>query len=150
MAITPQDEVIAGTADSQHYLEISPDDTTYTKVPLILDVDMPEASRVTDDITPTDAHNTVKVAVDFFETNDINFEMVFNPVDPQHIAIKSAYRDNDPLYCRILFEDTRVEGYAFLGTLTKFSPDPDPKKKLRYKGTIVISGDIDDTVKATE
>lgn len=149
MALTPQDTVIAGTADSQHYLEISPDGTTYTKVPLILDVDMPEENRVTDDITPTDAHNTVKVAVNFFETNDINFEMVFNPEDTQHMAVKAAYRANTPMYCRILFEDDRVEGFAFLGTLSKFSPDPDPKKKLRYKGTIVISGDIDDTAKAT-
>lgn len=140
--------LLDGLADSQFYLEISPDGTTYTKVELMLDVDMPEEIRVTDDITPTDARNTHKVAVNFFEANDINFEMVYNPDDEQHTALKTAYRDNTALHCRIIFEDNRVEGFAFIGSLTKFTPAADPQKKLRYNGTLLISSNIDDTAKA--
>ena len=140
--------LLDGLADSQFQLEISPDGEAYTKVELMLSVDMPEETRVTDDITPTDAHNTHKVAVNFFETNDINFEMVYNPDDEQHTALKAAYRANTALHCKIVFEDDRVEGFAFIGSLTKFAPVADPQRKLRYSGTILVSSDIDDTVKA--
>lgn len=140
--------LLDGLADSQFRLEISTDGTVYKKVELLLDLDMPEEVRVTDDITPTDAHNTHKVAVNFFEANDLNFEMVFNPDDVQHKAILSAYRMNKVIHCKILFEDTRLEGFSFIGTLTKLTPVADPQKKLRYNGTILIGSDINDTVKS--
>ena len=143
--------VIAGLVDGQHYMELSATGVaaSYVKVPLVLDVDIPENSRLTDDITPTNARNTYKVAVDFYETNDINFEIAYNPTNPQHMALRAAFKANTPIYCRILFKDIRVKGYAFMGTLTKFTPNPDPKQKLRFSGTVVISGEIDSEAAAT-
>ena len=95
-----------------------------------------------DDITPTDAHNTYKVAVDFL-VHDVNFTMAFNPSNAQHTAIKEAYLENTALDCRLIFEDSRIKGYGFKGTLSKFTPK---LTQLRYKGTLVISGEIDHNV----
>lgn len=147
----PDSTVIAGLVDGQHYMELSPTGVaaSYVKVPLVLDVDIPENTRLTDEITPTNAKNTYKVAVNFFETPDINFELAYNPTNPQHMAIRAAFKANTPVYCRIMFNDIRVKGYAFMGTLTKFTPNPDPKQKLRYMGTVVISGEIDTEATAT-
>ena len=149
--IETNDTVIAGLADGQHYMELSATGVaaSYVKVPLVLDMDIPENTRLTDDITPTDATNTYKVAVNFFETNDINFEIAFNPTNAQHMALRAAFKANTPVYCRILFTDARIKGYAFMGTLTKFTPNPDPKQKLRYMGTVVISGNINSEAVAT-
>lgn len=132
-----------GLSDSQHILKISTDGAaTFIKVPLLTNIDMPEMKKAIDDITTTSARNTQKVVVDFIEVNDPAFELVYKPTDPQHIALKKAFDNNEVVQCEIHFDDPGVEGYAFDGTISEFSNVTDPKKKLRKKGTIVIGSDV--------
>lgn len=135
--------IIDGLSDSQHTLKISTDGgTTFVKVPLLTNIDMPEQKKSIDEITTTDARNTQKAVVDFVEVNDLAFEIVYKPTDPQHIALQDAYNNNSVVSCEIHFDDPDVAGYAFDGMISEFTNVTDPKKKLRKKGTIVIGSNV--------
>ena len=141
--------IIDGLSDSQHILKISTDGAaTFIKVPLLTNIDMPEMKKAIDEITTTDARNTQKVVVDFIEINDPAFELVYKPTDPQHIALKAAFDNNEVVQCEIHFDDPDVSGYAFDGTISEFSNVTDPKKKLRKKGTIVIGSNVTEITSA--
>ena len=67
-----------GTADSQYKLEFSADNgTTKHKVPILQESDYPEETPVLDDITPTDAHRTVKAKVDFVEDGTVKGQYIY-------------------------------------------------------------------------
>jgi len=135
--------IIDGLSDSQHILKISTDaGTTFVKVPLLTNIDMPDQKKSIDEITTTDARNTQKAVVDFTEVNDLAFELVYKPTDLQHIALKAAYDNNEVVQCEIHFADVAVSGYAFDGMISEFSNVTDPKKKLRKKGMIVIGSNV--------
>lgn len=141
--------VIDGLSDSQHFLKISTDGSaTFLKVPLLTNIDMPDQKKSIDEITTTDARNTQKAVVDFTEVNDLAFEIVFKPTDPQHMALKAAYDNNEVIQCELHFDDVAVSGYAFDGMISEFSNVTDPKKKLRKKGMIVIGSNVTEITSA--
>ncbi|MFK4001710.1 hypothetical protein ACI2I3_10220 [Psychrobacter namhaensis] len=135
--------------DSQHFLKISTDDgATFTKVPLLTNIDMIDQKKTLDEITTTDARNTQKAVVDFIEVNDPAFEMVYKPTDPQHIALKAAFDNNTVVQCEIHFADIAVNGFKFDGQIGEFTFVTDVKKKLRVKGSIVIGGNVTEITSA--
>ena len=65
-------------ADSQHKLEFSVDaGTAWQKVPALQQSDYPDQTPVLDDITPTDAHRTIKAPVDFFEDGTLKGQYIY-------------------------------------------------------------------------
>ena len=85
---------VTGLADSHFIWKISVDNgVTFTKVDHLTSLDIPEREKTMDEVTTTDAHNVMKAAVDFSEDKDIEFELVLDPTDPQHIALEKAYED---------------------------------------------------------
>lgn len=141
--------IIDGLSDSQHFLKISTDaGTTFVKVPLLTNIDMPDQKKSIDEITTTDARNTQKAVVDFTEVSDLAFELVYKATDPQHVKLKAAYASNEVVQCEIHFADVAVKGYKFDAMISEFTPVPDPKKKLRMKGMIVIGSDVTEIVSA--
>lgn len=141
--------ITEGLSDSQHFLKINVGTPgTFIKVPLLTNIDMIDQKKSIDEITTTDARNTQKVVVDFTEINDLAFELVWKPTDPQHMALKAAYDTNKVLACEIHFANVAVKGYKFDGTISEFSNVTDPKKKLRKKGVIVIGSDVTEIVSA--
>ena len=141
--------IIDGLSDSQHFLKISTDaGTTFVKVPLLTNIDMPDQKKSIDEITTTDARNTQKAVVDFTEVNDLAFELVYKATDPQHVKLKAAYDNNEVVQCEIHFADVAVSGYKFDGMISEFSNVTDPKKKLRKKGVIVIGSDVTEITSA--
>ena len=129
--------------DSQHILKISTDDgTSFVKVPLLTNIDLPEMKKTLDEITTTDARNKQQAVVDYIEVNDPAFELVYKPTDPQHIALKAAFDSNDVVQCEIHFKNTAVDGFRFDGQISEFTLVADVKKKLRAKGAIVIGGNV--------
>lgn len=141
--------IIDGLSDSQHFLKISTDNAaTFIKVPLLTNIDMIDQKKSIDEITTTDARNTQKVVVDFTEINDLAFEVVWKANDPQHIALKAAYDNNEVVQCEVHFADIAVSGYAFDGQISELTNVTDPKKKLRKKGSIVIGSDVTEITSA--
>lgn len=135
--------------DSQHFLKISTDaGVTFTKVPLLTNIDMLEQKKTFDEITTTDAHNTQKAVVDFIEVNDPAFELAYNPTNPEHMALKAAFDNNEVVQCEIHFVNTDVKGYKFDGQIGEFTFVTDVKKKLRVKGSIVINGNVTEITSA--
>ena len=135
--------------DSQHMLKISTDGgTTFTKVPLLTNIDMLDQKKTFDEITTTDAHNTQKAVVDFIEVNDPAFELAYNPTNTEHMALKAAFDNNEVVQCEIHFVNTDVKGYKFDGQIGEFTFVTDVKKKLRVKGSIVINGNVTEITSA--
>lgn len=135
---------VTGLADSHFIWKISTDNgVTFTKVDHLTSLDIPEREKTMDEVTTTDAHNVMKAAVDFSEDKDIEFELVLDPTDPQHIALEKAYEDGTVIKNQIHFINTAVKGFEFDSQISKFAYDSsDVKKKMRVKGTHVISSDI--------
>lgn len=136
--------IIDGLPDSQHFLKISTGiaPLTFVKVPLLTNIDLPEMKKTLDEITTTDARNKQQAVVDFIDINDLAFEMAYKPKDPQHMAIKAAFDTNTVVHCEIHFADVNVKGFKFDGQISEFTLVPDVKKKLRAKGSIVISDNV--------
>ena len=135
--------------DSQHILKISTDSgTSFTKVPLLTNIDLPEMKKTLDEITTTDARNKQQAVVNFIEVNDPAFELAYKPTDPQHIAIKDAFDSNEVVHCEIHFDDIAVDGFKFQGQISEFTLVPDIKKKLRAKGSIVIGSNVESITSA--
>lgn len=133
-----------GLPDSQHFLKISTGigPLNFVKVPLLTNIDMIEQKKTLDDITTTDARNKQQAVVDFIEVNDLNFEMVYKPTDPQHMALKAAFDNNTVVHCELHFADANVNGFKFDGQISEFTFVTDVKKKLRVKGAIAIGDDV--------
>lgn len=135
--------IIDGLPDSQHFLKISVGTPgTFVKVPLLTNIDMVEMKKTIDEITTTDARNTQKAVVDFIEVNDLAFELLYKPTDPQHVALKAAFASNAVVKCEIHFANVAVKGFKFDGQISEFTLVADPKKKLRAKGMVIIGSDV--------
>lgn len=130
-------------ADSQHKLEFSTDDkATWQKVPVLQEADYPEETPVTDDVTPTDAHRTVKAKVDFIEDGTIKGQFVYKEGGTQGIALKQAYNENKTLNWRMTFEDAPSLNIEFDGFLSKFVVKAENKKKIRVDFEISITSEL--------
>ncbi|WP_352338283.1 hypothetical protein [Psychrobacter sp. 16-MNA-CIBAN-0192] len=136
--------IVDGLPDSQHFLKISTGvgPLNFVKVPLLTNIDMIEQKKTLDEITTTDARNKQQAVVDFMEINDLNFELVYKPTDPQHMALKAAFDNNTVVHCELHFADANVKGFKFDGQVSEFTFVTDVKKKLRVKGAIVVGDDV--------
>ena len=140
MAVSTEFE---GLADSQHKLEYSADGgTTWTKVPVLQEADYPEETPVTDDITPTDAHRTIKAKVDFVEDGTIKGQFVYKEGGTEGTALKAAYDDDKTLLWRITFEDAPSLNTQFEGFIAKFSIKAEAKKKIRVDFEVSITSEL--------
>lgn len=130
--------------NSQYTWEISTDGvgTQYNKVAFLTEMDMPQSVKAIDDVTPSDATNTVNAVADFNEVSEVAFTLVYMPTDAQHMALKAAYKDNTVIKNRIKFVDATGEGYEFDGMIKEFNLKPEQKKMLRVEGVLVISSAI--------
>lgn len=130
--------------NSQYTWEIATDGvgTLFNKVNFLTEMDMPTSTKATDDVTPSDATNTVTAVADFNETSEISFTLVYMPTDAQHMALKAAYADGKVIKNKIKFKDATGEGYAFDGQIKEFTLKPEQKKMLRVEGVLVISSAI--------
>ena len=128
--------------NSQYTWEISTDGTAYTKVGYLQEMDMPQAVKAIDDITPTDAKSTVNVVADFTEVSEMNFTLGYMPTDAQHKMLKDAYAANTSVKSRIRFTDAPTEGYEFDSMVKEFNLKPEQKKMLRVEGVLVITSAI--------
>ena len=130
--------------NSQYIWEISTDGvgTKYDKVAFLTEMDMPQSVKAIDDVTPSDATNTVNAVADFNEVSEVAFTLVYMPTDAQHMALKAAYKGNTVIKNRIKFVDAPGEGYEFDGMIKEFNLKPEQKKMLRVEGVLVISSAI--------
>ena len=130
--------------NSQYTWEISTDGagTKYDKVAFLTEMDMPQSVKAIDDVTPSDATNTVNAVADFNEVSEVAFTLVYMPTDAQHMALKAAYKGNTVIKNRIKFVDATGEGYEFDGMIKEFNLKPEQKKMLRVEGVLVISSAI--------
>ena len=132
-----------GTADSQYKLEFSADNgTTKHKVPILQESDYPEETPVLDDITPTDAHRTIKAKVDFVEDGTIKGQFVYKEGGTEGTALKAAYDANNTLLWRITFEDAPSLNIQFEGFIAKFSIKAEAKKKIRVDFEVSITSEL--------
>lgn len=130
-------------ADSQHKLEFSTDSgATWQKVPVLQNADYPEENPVTDDVTPTDAHRTVKAKVDFIEDGTIKGQFVYKEGGTEGVALKKAYDENKTLLWRMTFEDAPSLNIQFEGFLSKFSIKAENKKKIRVDFELSITSEL--------
>ena len=130
--------------NSQYTWEISTDalGTTFKKVAFLTEMDMPQSVKAIDDVTPSDATNTVNAVANFNEVSEVAFTLVYMPKDAQHMALKAAYKNNTVIKNRIKFVDATGEGYEFDGMIKEFNLKPEQKKMLRVEGVLVISSEI--------
>ena len=132
-----------GTADSQYKLEFSADNgTTKHKVPILQESDYPEETPVLDDITPTDAHRTIKAKVDFVEDGTVKGQYIYKEGDAAAIALKTAYDNDTALTWYLTFEDAPGLNVEFDGFLAKHTPKPKKKEKIRVDFEISITSDL--------
>lgn len=129
-------------ADSQYTLEYSLDGTAYNKVPALQNADYPDENPVLDDVTPTDAHRTIKEKVDFFDDGAIKGQLVYKEGRQAEIDLKKAYDDNKTLFWRIKFEDAPSLNQQFQGQVTKWAPKAEKKKKIRVDFELTITSDL--------
>lgn len=130
-------------ADSQHTLEFSNDaGRTWKKVPVLQESDYPEETPVLDDVTPTDAHRTIEVPVDFFEDGKITGQFIYAEGNADVGLLKTAFKNRTALLWRLKFEDAKSLNVQFEGRIVKYSPKPEKKKKIRVDFEVSISSDL--------
>ena len=130
-------------ADSQHKLEFSVDaGTTWQKVPALQQSDYPDQSPVLDDITPTDAHRTIKAPVDFFEDGTLKGQYIYKEGDAACTALKTAYDGKKTILWRLTFEDAASLNSQFEGFIAKLTPKPESKKKIRVDFEVSITSEL--------
>lgn len=130
--------------NSQYVWEVSTDGTVYNKVAYLQEMDMPQAVKAIDEITPTDAKSTINVVADFTEVSEMSFTLGYMPTDAQHTILKAAYEGNTTVKSRIRFLDAPTEGYEFESMVKEFNLKPEMKKMLRVEGVLVITSEIKD------
>lgn len=139
MASTEYDNL----ADSQHTLEFSTDGgATWQKVPVLQESPYPEEEPVLDDITPTDAHRTVKAKVDFIEDGTFKGTFIYKEGDTAVNALRQAYKDSKTLDWRLKFEDAPSLNTQFEGFIAKFTPRPEIKKKIRVEFEVSVTSEL--------
>lgn len=133
-----------GYTDSHFIWKVSTDEgENYKKVNGLQSLPIPDTSKVTDEITTTDATNPQFDVVNYTESDAIEFEIVFNPSDPVHVALEKAKDDGSVVKSQIHFIDKRVKGFEFECKISKFTYDAsDVKQKMRVNGTMTYTGDI--------
>lgn len=130
-------------ADSQYTLEYSIDGgKTYNKVPALQNADYPADNPVLDDVTPTDAHHTVKEKVDYSDDSTIKGQFVYKEGRQAEIDLKTAYDTNKTLFWRQKFEDAPSLTCQYQGQVTKWSPKAEKKKKIRVDIEITRTSDL--------
>lgn len=130
--------------NSQYVWEISTDGTVYSEVGYLQEMDMPQAVKAVDEVTPTNAKSTINVVADFTEVSEMSFTLGYMPTDAQHTVLKAAYEANTVVKSRIRFLDAPTEGYQFDSMVKEFVLKPEMKKMLRVEGVLVITSEITD------
>lgn len=126
--------------DSFHRLNMDIDGlgTTFTKIPHLQSCEPPLAEKTSDTITATDDQEEVEVLVDFRKNGQIEFEIVYDPIDPTHMALDAMWADNS--YSDFEYELVKINRKkTFTAQLIKWQEVVDKEKKLRMKGTLIIS-----------
>lgn len=126
--------------DSFHRLNIDVDGTgtTFTKIPHLQSCEPPMGEKTTDNITATDDQEEVTVIVDFKKNGQIEFEIVYDQTDPTHTKLDQMWVDNS--YADFEYELVKINRKkTFTAQLMKWQEAVDKEKKLRMKGTLVIS-----------
>ena len=131
---------VENLVDSIYRLFVKTADATYTKVPRLLKCDPPVEDPVLDDVTATDDRRTVKVAVDFTEDSELEFEYVYKTDSAEQQAIQDAYDNKTELDFKYVYVTAPTLSRSFKATIVKLTPDAsDKKQKMRMKGTLSIT-----------
>ena len=119
-------------------MDLVGDGTTFTKIPLLQECAPPKSEKTSDNITATDDQEEVMVVVDFKKNGQIDFEIVYDPTDPTHMALDAMWEDNS--YADFEYEFVKLtRKKTFTAQLMKWEESTDKEKKLRMKGTLTIS-----------
>lgn len=119
--------------------------TTFAKIPHLQNCAPPTAEKTNDTITATDDEEEVVVVVEFKKNSQIEFEVVYDPIDPTHMALDAMWANNG--YADFEYEFVKIaRKKSFTAQLMKWEEVTDKEKKLRMKGTLVISKLITATV----
>lgn len=133
------------TKDSFYQLFVSANGeaSSFKKVERLTKCGAPSEAKVLDEITATDDRRTVKAAVDFKEESELEFEYVLLPDDTTHQLLQSSFESGRELVFQIKFLEATGESRQFKGMIAELTTDAeDTKKKIRKKGKITITGDV--------
>ncbi|AAZ18319.1 hypothetical protein Psyc_0456 [Psychrobacter arcticus 273-4] len=126
-------------------MDLIGDGLTFTKIPLLQECAPPKAEKTSDTITATDDQEEVTVVVDFKKNSQIDFEVVYDPTDPTHMALDAMWATNG--YKDFEYEFVKLaRKKTFTAQLMKWEESTDKEKKLRMKGSLTISNLITTTV----
>ena len=126
-------------------MDLTGDGLTFTKIPLLQECAPPNAEKTSDTITATDDQEEVTVVVDFKKNSQIDFEIVYDPTDPTHMALDAMWATNS--YKDFEYEFVKLtRKKTFTAQLMKWEESTDKEKKLRMKGSLTISNLITTTV----
>lgn len=126
-------------------MDLTGDGLTFTKIPLLQDCAPPKSEKTSDTITSTDDQEEVTVVVDFKKNSQIDFEVVYDPTDPTHMALDTMWATNS--YKDFEYEFVKLtRKKTFTGQLVKWEESTDKEKKLRMKGSLTVSKLITTTV----
>lgn len=126
-------------------IDLVGDGTTFAKIPLLQECAPPKSEKTSDTITATDDQEEVTVVVDFKKNSQIDFEVVYDPADPSHMALDEMWEDNS--YKDFEYEFVKLSRKkTFTGQLMKWEEATGKEKKLRMKGTLTVSNIITTTV----
>lgn len=126
-------------------MDLTGDGLTFTKIPLLQECAPPKSEKTSDTITSTDDQEEVTVVVDFKKNSQIDFEVVYDPTDPTHMALDTMWATNS--YKDFEYEFVKLtRKKTFTGQLVKWEESTDKEKKLRMKGSLTVSKLITTTV----
>ena len=126
-------------------MDLTGDGTAFTKIPLLQECAPPTSEKTNDTITATDDQEEVTVVVDFKKNSQIDFEIVYDPTDPTHMALDAMWADNS--YKDFEYEFVKLtRKKTFTAQLMKWEESTDKEKKLRMKGSLTVSNLIATTV----
>lgn len=115
---------------------------SFTKLPHLIKCEPPVQDPVLDDVTASDDRRTVKVAVNFTEDSEVEFEYVLDATNPVHMAIQDAYEKRTELEFKYVYVTAPKLSRSFKAMVVKLTPDAeDKKKKIRMKGTLSITSE---------
>lgn len=135
---------VANLADGFYSLHVKTTPSgQFAKIDHLQKCDPPTEEKVRDEVTATDDTQKIEVTVNFKEFSEIEFEYVLDSKNATHTALQKAYDDDAEVEFQFKFTHVPSENRQFKGKISKLTVDgDDPKKKLRKKGTITITGDV--------
>lgn len=134
---------VANLKDSFYTLSVSTNGTKFDKIEHLQKCGVPAEEKVMDEVTATDDNRTINAPVNFFESGEVEFEIVLDPSDTVHQSLQTAFDNNTELTFKLEFAQAPKESRQFKGIISKYTTDnEDTKKKLRKMGTISITSAV--------